>query len=51
VYREIAAASEGFRIFGGATEFGAARKKNAHDGDREYLSARLDDPSFPVVRW
>lgn len=27
---------EGFRISGGATEFGTGRKKTAHDSDREY---------------
>ncbi|MGC2779893.1 MAG: DUF736 domain-containing protein [Bradyrhizobium sp.] len=27
-------------------EFGAAWKKTARDGDREYLSVKLDDPSF-----
>lgn len=33
-----------FRILAG-TEFGAAWKKTAQNG-REYLSVRLDDPSF-----
>jgi uncharacterized protein (DUF736 family) len=28
------------------TEFGAAWKKTARDSDREYLSVKLDDPSF-----
>jgi len=27
-------------------EFGAAWKKTARDSDREYLSVKLDDPSF-----
>ena len=37
-----------FRIFAGATEFGAAWKKTARETDREYLSVKLDDPSFPA---
>ena len=37
-----------FRIFAGATEFGAAWKKTARESDREYLSVKLDDPSFPA---
>ena len=37
-----------FRIFAGTTEFGAARKKTARETDREYLSVKLDDPSFPA---
>jgi uncharacterized protein (DUF736 family) len=36
-----------FRILAGAVEFGAAWKKTAQNG-REYLSVRLDDPSFAV---
>ncbi len=36
-----------YRIFAGSTEFGAAWKKTARDSDREYLSVKLDDPSFP----
>ena len=36
-----------FRIFAGATEFGAAWKKTSNAG-REYLSVKLDDPSFPA---
>ena len=35
-----------FRIFAGTTEFGAAWKKTARESDREYLSVKLDDPSF-----
>ena len=35
-----------YRIFAGATECGAAWKKTARDSDREYLSVKLDDPSF-----
>ena len=34
-----------YRIFAGVTEFGAAWKKRIDDG-REYLSVRLDDPTF-----
>ena len=30
------------------TEFGAAWKKTAQNSDREYLSVKLDDPSFPA---
>jgi uncharacterized protein (DUF736 family) len=37
-----------YRIFAGATEFGAAWKKTARESDREYLSVKLDDPSFPA---
>ncbi len=37
-----------YRIFAGATEFGAAWKKTARDSVREYLSVKLDDPSFPA---
>lgn len=37
--------SPDFRILAGATEFGAAWRKTAQTG-REYLSVRLDDPSF-----
>ena len=37
-----------FRIFAGATEFGAAWKKTAKETQRDYLSVKLDDPSFPA---
>jgi uncharacterized protein (DUF736 family) len=38
-----------YRIFAGtAVEFGAAWKKTARDSEREYLSVKLDDPSFPA---
>jgi uncharacterized protein (DUF736 family) len=30
------------------TQFGAAWKKTARESDREYLSVKLDDPSFPA---
>ena len=36
-----------FRIFAGKTEFGAAWKKTSRD-NRDYLSVKLDDPSFPA---
>jgi uncharacterized protein (DUF736 family) len=36
-----------FRIFTGQTEFGAAWKKTSRD-NRDYLSVKLDDPSFPA---
>lgn len=36
-----------FRIFAGQTEFGAAWKKVSRD-NRNYLSVKLDDPSFPA---
>ena len=35
-----------YRILAGAT--GAAWKKTARETDREYLSVKLDDPSFPA---
>jgi len=37
-----------YRIFAGSTEFGAAWKKTVRDSEREYLSVKLDDPSFPA---
>jgi uncharacterized protein (DUF736 family) len=37
-----------YRIFAGSTEFGAAWKKKAKETGREYLSLKLDDPSFPT---
>lgn len=36
-----------FRVFTGATEFGAAWKKQSDKGN-PYLSVKLDDPSFPA---
>ena len=36
-----------YRIFAGQTEFGAAWKKTSRE-NREYLSVKLDDPSFPA---
>lgn len=35
------------RIFAGSTEFGAAWKKTSQ-ANRDYLSVKLDDPSFPA---
>jgi uncharacterized protein (DUF736 family) len=37
-----------YRIEAGSIEFGAAWEKTARESDREYLSVRLDDPSFPA---
>jgi uncharacterized protein (DUF736 family) len=37
-----------YRIIAGAIECGAAWKKTARDSYREYLSIKLDDPSFPA---
>ncbi|MCR5876655.1 DUF736 domain-containing protein [Phenylobacterium sp. J426] len=37
-----------FRILANGTEFGAAWKKTARDTNRDYLSVKLDDPSFPA---
>jgi len=36
-----------YRIFAGQTEFGAAWRKTSRE-NREYLSVKLDDPSFPA---
>ncbi|WP_421937617.1 DUF736 domain-containing protein [Phenylobacterium sp.] len=36
-----------FRIFAGKTEFGAAWRKTSRE-NRDYLSVKLDDPSFPA---
>jgi len=36
-----------YRIFAGTTQFGAAWKKTSNAG-RDYLSVKLDDPSFPA---
>jgi uncharacterized protein (DUF736 family) len=35
-----------YRIFTGGIELGVAWKKTVRDADREYLSVKLDDPSF-----
>jgi len=47
-FQKVASESEkgpDFRIFSGSTEFGAAWIKTSRE-DREYLSVKLDDPSF-----
>ncbi|WFR97787.1 DUF736 domain-containing protein [Rhizobium tumorigenes] len=36
-----------FRILSGNVEFGAAWRKKSAEG-RDYLSVKLDDPSFPA---
>lgn len=36
-----------YRIFSGQTEFGAAWVRTSRE-NREYLSVKLDDPSFPA---
>jgi uncharacterized protein (DUF736 family) len=36
-----------YRVLAGATEFGAGWKKLSRD-NREYISVKLDDPSFPA---
>jgi uncharacterized protein (DUF736 family) len=35
-----------YRVFNAGVEFGAAWKKTSREG-RDYLSLKLDDPSFP----
>ena len=38
-----------FRIFAGSSvELGAAWQKTAKETERDYLSVKLDDPSFPA---
>lgn len=37
-----------FRIFAGAVELGAAWQKSSEQTGRDYLSVKLDDPSFPA---
>ncbi|TKT82463.1 DUF736 domain-containing protein [Aquamicrobium sp. LC103] len=39
--------SPDFRVLTGATEFGAAWKEKSAKGN-DYLSVKLDDPSFPA---
>lgn len=39
--------SPDFRLFSAKVEFGAAWKKTSREG-RDYLSVKLDDPSFPA---
>jgi len=37
-----------FRIYASTVELGAAWQKTARDTERDYLSVKLDDPSFPA---
>ncbi|WEJ08491.1 MULTISPECIES: DUF736 domain-containing protein [Sinorhizobium/Ensifer group] len=37
-----------FRIYAGNVELGAAWHKRSEQTDRDYLSVKLDDPSFPA---
>ncbi|AZO75533.1 DUF736 domain-containing protein [Mesorhizobium sp. M1D.F.Ca.ET.043.01.1.1] len=37
-----------FRIYAGNVELGAAWQKRSTESDRDYLSVKLDDPSFPA---
>lgn len=37
-----------YRIFSGAVELGAAWQKHSDQSGRDYLSVKLDDPSFPA---
>lgn len=36
-----------YRVYAGPVEFGAAWQKTSRE-DRDYLSLKLDDPSFPA---
>ncbi|OEC94625.1 MULTISPECIES: DUF736 domain-containing protein [unclassified Rhizobium] len=36
-----------FRVYAGPVELGAAWQKRSSESDRDYLSVKLDDPSFP----
>ena len=37
-----------FRIYSNSVELGAAWQKQAKQTERDYLSVKLDDPSFPA---
>jgi uncharacterized protein (DUF736 family) len=37
-----------FRIYSGSVELGAGWQKQAKDTERDYISVKLDDPSFPA---
>ena len=37
-----------YRIYAGNVELGAAWQKRSNETDRDYLSVKLDDPSFPA---
>jgi uncharacterized protein (DUF736 family) len=43
-------AAPDYRVFSGTVELGAGWKRTAKNGDqREYVSVKLDDPSFPAA--
>ena len=35
-----------YRVYAGGAELGAAWRQESKDGDKAYLSVKLDDPSF-----
>ena len=37
-----------FRVLAGTVEFGAGWQKQARESERDYISVKLDDPSFPA---
>ena len=37
-----------FRILAGSVDFGAAAQKTSKETERDYLSVKLDAPSFPA---
>ncbi|MDQ0995979.1 uncharacterized protein (DUF736 family) [Phyllobacterium ifriqiyense] len=37
-----------YRIYAGNVELGAAWQKRSNESERDYLSVKLDDPSFPA---
>lgn len=37
-----------YRILSGPIEFGAGWKRKSSESQRDYISVRLDDPSFPA---
>jgi uncharacterized protein (DUF736 family) len=37
-----------FRVYAGNAEIGAAWQKTSEQTNRDYLSVKLDDPSFPT---
>ncbi len=43
-------AAPDYRVFSGTVELGAGWKRTAKNGEqREYVSLKLDDPSFPAA--
>ena len=40
-----------FRVLAGASEIGAAWRRNKQDGDGAYLLVKLDDPALPQPIW